>query len=59
MNIEYLKKFVTEKCDEHPFLARQIRDLYWLCVDEIEEGGSESNEVQLCISDIDALIGSK
>lgn len=39
----------------------QYRDAIWdlisLCQDEIEEGSSESHEVQLCYNDICDLVG--
>lgn len=56
MNLDYLKGFCREKIAEHPELKEQIVDLYYLAQDEIEEGGSESNEVELAISSIDELI---
>jgi len=56
MNLEYLSKYVKEKKEKHPSLKNDIQELYYLCISEIEEGGSESNEVQTCISDIEDLI---
>lgn len=56
MGIENLKTFVREKISLHPNLKEGIMDYYQLCLDEIEEGGSESNEIHLCISSIDDLI---
>jgi hypothetical protein len=42
--------------ENHPSIKEQVIDLFALCVSEIEEGGSESHEVELCLSDIDELI---
>ena len=56
MNLEYLKGFVKEKINQYPNLKEEIIDLYSLCLDEIDEGGSEQSEVDSCISDINDLI---
>ena len=56
MNIQYLKTYCIGKIKEHPKHKPDILDLYQLCRDEIEEGGSEAHEVQLCINDIENLI---
>jgi hypothetical protein len=42
----------------HPKHEEEIRSLFFLCLDEIEEGGSVDNEVSLCIRDIEELIES-
>lgn len=56
MNLNYLKNFVKEKISEYPSLEDDIRGFYHLCLQEIEDGGSETHEVDLCISDIEDLI---
>lgn len=56
MNLDYLKRFCREKIAEHPDLVEQIFELYYLAQDEIEDGGSESHEVELAISSINELI---
>lgn len=45
-----------ETIRKHPSLFEQITDLYFLCEDEIEQGGSEQHEIELCIGSIDELI---
>lgn len=56
MSGEELRKWVSEKMNQYPELRSDIRDLYQLCLDEIEEGGSESHEIDLCINSINDLI---
>lgn len=53
---DYLKTFVEEKKKTYPQLTKEITDLYQLCLDEIEGGGSVVHECELCISDIEDLI---
>lgn len=59
MNLQNLRPFIKEKVQQYPSLKEEIIDLYQLCLDEISEGGSEMNEVELCISEINNLIESK
>lgn len=56
MNLNYLKNFVKEKISQYPSLEDDIKGLYYLCLQEIEDGGSEIQEVQSAISDIEDLI---
>ena len=56
MNKKMLKDFVLEKIKEHSSLKEGILELYYLALDEIEEGGSEAHECNLCISSINDLI---
>jgi hypothetical protein len=56
MNLDYLKGFIKEKIEQYPNLEEEILDLFSLCLDEIDEGGSEQSEVDSCISDINDLI---
>jgi hypothetical protein len=56
MNLEYLKVFIKEKKEKYPSLRSDINELYYLCLSEIDEGGSEGNEVDHCIAAIEELI---
>lgn len=56
MTLEQLKNWVSDKIAKHPDLRSDIRDLYRLCLDEIEDGCSVEHEITLCINDIDELI---
>lgn len=56
MDIQDLKKYCKEVIFKHPELEEQIVDLYFLCVSEIEEGGSSTHEINLCMSDIEDLV---
>lgn len=42
---------------KYPMHRTEILSLLQLCEDEIEEGGSEIHEVQLCYNDICDLVG--
>ena len=54
--MEEFRKLINRKVSEHPKLKEEILDLYQLCLDEIEEGGSRENEIYLCLSSIEDLI---
>lgn len=56
MNIENFIGYVREKINDHPELKMEILDLYWLAINEIDEGGSEWNEINHAINSIDELI---
>ena len=56
MNLNYLRKYAFQKAKEHLRLSEQIYDFYHLACSEVEEGGSETHEVQLAINDINELI---
>ena len=54
--MENLKKYIKETIASRPDLKEAIYDLYLLCKDEIEDGGSESHEIELCYSSIKELL---
>lgn len=54
--IAELKVWVLEQCKQHPELKSQIIGFYNLCLDEVEDGGSEQQEVYSCIHDVNDLI---
>ena len=56
MNLEYLRKFIKEKKEQYPSLTNKINDMFYLCLSEIDEGGSEQNEVDHCIFAIEEII---
>lgn len=56
MTLEQLRTWVTDKMVKYPDLRSDIRGLYRLCLDEIEDGGSVEHEIELCINDIEELI---
>lgn len=56
MPLEELRKYCKEVIIDYPKIESDIVELFTLCVSEIEEGGSESHEVELCIGDIEQLI---
>ena len=55
-NTRDLKQYVRDMIVKHPELREQMLELLELCMDEIEEGASPSNEMHLCVSDINQLI---
>lgn len=54
--MENLKSVVIETIRKYPHLKDEVMGLYELCLSEIEEGGSTSHEIELCLSDIQDLI---
>lgn len=57
MNLSELKERVVKLGSEYPHLKDKIYEAYRWCVGEVMDyGGSESHEVQLCLSDIGDII---
>ena len=56
MNLQDLRTFIKEKIQLYPDLKNQMIGLYELCLQEIEDGDSESHQVGFCIFDINELI---
>jgi hypothetical protein len=48
--------YANQVMEKYPSLKSDVQGLIQLCIDEIEEGSPERHEIQLCWSDIDALI---
>ena len=54
-----MKKLVTELravIAKYPQLKDQVNDLFQLCKDEIEEGGSVEHEIELCYGSVRELV---
>ena len=47
-----LIKYATEMARQYPHKLDEINELLSLCHSEIEEGGSEAHEIELCAEDI-------
>ena len=56
--MENFKQYVSEVMKLHPQHKEEIRDLFQLCLDEIDEGGSVEHEISLCRSDIEEIINN-
>ena len=57
MNLSELKERVIKLGSEYPHLKDKIYEAYRWCVGEVVDGGgSESHEVQLCLSDIEDIV---
>jgi hypothetical protein len=54
--MENLLEWAKGIAKEHPGHRNQIWELLTLCQDEIEQGGSETHEIDLCKEDILQLI---
>jgi hypothetical protein len=54
--IKELIEWAKQKAKACPKLKEQIEDFLQLAIDEIEGGASVSNEIHLCMSDINELI---
>lgn len=54
--IKELIEWARAKAKACPNLKEEIEDFVQLAIDEIEDGASISNEIHLCMSDIEELI---
>lgn len=52
----HLIEFAKSVIQKYPSLTNDVKDLVNLCISEIEEGGSEQHEIELCWSDIEELV---
>jgi len=59
MTYQELEAFANEVIKQHPNHSDKVEELLELCLDEIQEGASEQNEIDLCLNDINHLINSK
>jgi hypothetical protein len=56
MTLEDFQNKCSEYINKYPELKNEILDIYTLCLDEIEEGGSVQHEISLGLSDLEELI---
>ena len=56
MDIKYAVEFGREFIAKHPHLKEEVKDLFQLMKDEIEEGGSVEHEVYLFIGSCNDLL---
>ena len=54
--MKQLVQDLREVITKFPQLKGQVNDFYQLCRDEIEEGGSEQHEIDLCRQSVKELI---
>lgn len=54
--ISWLVDYCKEAANKYPELKDEIEQYYHLCMDEIDDGGSIPQEIQLCVNDIEELI---
>lgn len=59
MTLRELHQYCVEKANQYPELANEIDTFYDLAEMEVEDGGSETHECELAISDIEELIKEK
>jgi hypothetical protein len=52
MNLSELKKEVLKMIDMHPKHTEELRELYFLALSEVEDGGSEPHECELAYNDM-------
>jgi|TARA_B100000768_G_scaffold175164_1_gene186259 hypothetical protein len=57
MQLSELKTYAEKLSKAFPQVDDVIRDLYFLAVDEVESGESETHECDLAISAMDQLTG--
>jgi len=56
MTLEDFQKTCSGYINKYPELKQEILDIYNLCLEEIEEGGSVNHEVSLGMTDLKELI---
>lgn len=56
MELQQFKKEINKQIVKYPLLKEEILDLYELAINEIEEDGSASHEIELCQESIKQLI---
>lgn len=54
--MEQLLEFAKQTMERYPALKSDIEELIELCIMEIEDGGSERHEMELCWTSIQDLI---
>lgn len=55
MTLQEFKNQINKEIEENPNLKEEILDLYELTITEIEDGGSTTHEIELCLEDIKQL----
>jgi len=56
MQLSELKTYAEGMSVKHAHLEDDIRDFYFLAIQEVESGESETNECELAFNDIELLI---
>jgi len=57
MDLEKLLEQMNRLSSEYPFHKEGLEELYWLCIDEIEGGGSPTHECELAWNDMLDMVG--
>ena len=58
MNLEILKEKTKDLISQYPAYSEELTDLYYLALDEIEDGGSEVHECNLAYNDMLDIINN-
>ena len=56
MQLQQFKNEINEQRVKYPLLKEEILDFYELAINETEEGGSPTHEIELCLESIKQLI---
>jgi hypothetical protein len=56
MTLVQLKEWINIQITKHPEHKEEMLDFYYLCMDEIEQDGSPTHEIELCRDSIEQLI---
>lgn len=56
MTLAQLKEWINIQITKYPEHKEEILDFYDLCMDEIEQDGSATHEIELCINAVEQLI---
>ena len=55
-SLKLLANYCSDVMIRYPELRDDVEDFYQLCLDEIEQGGSVSHEIELCMGSIEEAI---
>ena len=56
MDLNYLKEKLDAAMEQHPSRAAEIRELLYMAQDEIDDGESMENEVELALGSLQEII---
>jgi hypothetical protein len=56
--MKQLLEFTNGVVEKYPNLKEDVDALIQLCYDEIEEGGPEAHEMEMCWSDVSELVAT-
>jgi hypothetical protein len=59
MNELQFREYVIKAVKENPTLKSDIMDVYYMCMEEVESGGSFHHEARMAMDEIEHMIKEK